>query len=110
MNADGSGQTDITNDPTPSSREMDASWESIQTCGGRRVTQVGDDGPDKIFGTRGRDVIAGLGGKDTILGLGGKDRLCGGRGKDKLVGGKGKDRCVGGSGKDKGRTCEKGKI
>ena len=70
MNADGSGQSDITNDPTPGSREMDPSWQSIQSCGGRQVTQVGDDGPDKIFGTRGPDVIAGLGGRDVDPGTG----------------------------------------
>lgn len=110
MNADGSGQTNITNTPAPQN-ELGVSWQPIQKCGGRRVTIVGDDGPDKIKGTKKPDVIAGFGGRDVIRGLGGSDRICGGSGRDKLVGGPGaKDMCSGGAGKDKGSACERGKL
>jgi Tol biopolymer transport system component len=90
--------------------ELSPMWESVHRCGGRVVTLTGDDGPDKIKGTKRADVIAGFGGKDKILGRGGKDRICGGPGKDRLVGGGGADRCLGGKGKDKGGGCEKGKL
>ena len=65
-------------------------WQSLQRCGGRAVTIVGDDGPDKLKGTKRADVIAAFAGKDTILGRGGNDRICAGKGKDKIVGGGGR--------------------
>jgi Ca2+-binding RTX toxin-like protein len=110
MNADGSAQTNITNTAPPVG-ELSPSWQSIQRCGGRLVTIVGDDGPDRIKGTKKADVIASFGGNDTVKGLGGSDRMCGGKGKDRLVGGDGpKDLCSGGAGKDRGSSCEKGKL
>jgi hypothetical protein len=104
-------------------------WGAIPVdCGGRRATQVGTEGKDRLVGTKGRDVIAGLGGRDKIKGKGGKDILCGGEGKDRLSGNKGrdkllggrgkdllsggkgrKDRCVGGPGRDRAKACERTK-
>jgi dipeptidyl aminopeptidase/acylaminoacyl peptidase len=101
--------TNITNN---SIRDEGADWQSLQRCAGRPVTIMGDDGPDKIKGTKKADVIAAFAGKDTILGLGGSDRICAGKGKDKIVGGGGrKDLCRGQQGKDKGfKGCERGKL
>jgi TolB protein len=87
----------------------DPDWQPIQRCGGRAVTILGDQGPDKIKGTKKPDVIAAFGGKDTILGRGGRDRICGGAGKDRISGGGGDDICAGGKGRDRG-SCEKGKL
>ena len=87
---------------TPGSSGEDPSWQYIYRCGKRRATIVGDDGPEKIKGTKKRDVIVGNGGRDVIKGRGGNDVLCGGRGKDVLIGGPGKkDRLIGGPGRDK---------
>jgi len=108
-NADGSGQTDITSNPS-SSDARDPDWQDIQTCRGRQVTLVGDDGPDKIKGTKRRDVIDANGGKDTVIGRGGNDLICLGAGKDKAIGGGGRDLCVGGQGKDSAKGCERGKL
>jgi Tol biopolymer transport system component len=92
--------------------EFNPTWEAIYTCAGRRATIVGDDGPDRIRGTKGADVIVANAGKDKIAGRGGSDRICAGKGKDKVAGNAGKkDRCFGGGGKDKGgKGCEKGKL
>ena len=101
MNPDGSGQTPLTSGPDP---DTPSDWEPIYRCGKRRATIVGDDGPDKIKGTKKADVIVGNGGPDRIIGRGGNDRLCGGRGNDVLIGGGGEnDRLLGGKGKDKQR-------
>ena len=109
MNADGSGQTNLTNTQLPPSRPLRAG-EYVYRCGGRKATIVGDDGPDNE-GHEPRRRDRSNGGKDTVLGRGGSDRICGGRGKDKLVGGAGpKDLCAGGKGKDRGKACEKGKL
>ena len=97
LNADGSGLTNLTSDGEGNS---DPSWEYVYRCAGRRATIVGDDGPDKIKGTKKADVIVANAGKDKIRGRGGNDRICGGKGKDLLVGGKGTDRLKGGKGKD----------
>ncbi|MGZ5358717.1 MAG: hypothetical protein ACXWF9_06960 [Solirubrobacterales bacterium] len=93
-------------------REERPMWQSLQRCGGRAVTIVGDDGPDKLKGTKRADVIAAFAGKDTILGRGGNDRICAGKGKDKIVGGGGRrDLCKGGQGRDRGgKGCERGKL
>ena len=82
----------------------DGSWEYIYRCVKRRATIVlGDDGAEKIKGTKKADVIVGNGGKDKLKGsrrqrpalrrrrerrpdrsgAGKKDRLIGGPGKDK---------------------------
>jgi hypothetical protein len=85
---------------TSGDSEGQPDWESIQRCGGRPATIVGDNGPDKIRGTRRRDVIDANGGRDVIRGRGGGDLICGGKGPDKLLGGKGRDRLFGGKGRD----------
>ena len=116
MNVNGSDPTNLTNTASPLSEGI-PDWQSIQRCGGRKVTLVGDAGPDTIKGTKRADVISGLAGKDKILGRGGNDRICGGAGKDRLVGGRGrdrlaggggKDRCIGGTGRDQRSSCERG--
>jgi TolB protein len=98
MSAGGSGLRNLTR--TEGRDEMEPDWQSIQRCGGRRVTITGDDGPDTIKGTGGADVIMGFGGNDKINGRGGKDVVCGGGGSDRLRGGGGRDRLIGGAGKD----------
>ena len=75
-------------------------WEHVFTCGGRRATIVGDDGPDRIKGTQQADVIVANAGKDIVRGRGGNDRICGGRGKDRLKGNNGRDRLFGQAGAD----------
>jgi len=106
--ANGQGIAPVTN--TPAAEDRDPDWEPIPRCGKRRATIVGDDGPDKLKGTKKADVIVANGGKDKVNGRGGNDRICLGAGKDKAVGGGGEDRCIGGAGKDKGASCEKGKL
>jgi Ca2+-binding RTX toxin-like protein len=87
-------------------------------CFGRKATQTGTNGKDRLEGTRKRDVIVGRGGDDllvgfqgndllcgnggddTIAGVGGNDLLNGGAGFDVLLGMKGNDRAVGGPGRD----------
>jgi Ca2+-binding RTX toxin-like protein len=109
--APGGVPVNLTNTPTPL-RDEGPTWQSLHRCAGRAVTIVGDDGPDKIKGTKRADVIAAFGGKDKIVGRGGSDRICAGPGKDKIVGGGGKkDLCRGEKGKDKGfKGCERGKL
>jgi dipeptidyl aminopeptidase/acylaminoacyl peptidase len=98
MRPDGSSLVNLTN--TDTSSESTPDWESVHRCAGRGVTIVGDDGPDRIVGTRKADVIAGFGGRDVIIGRGGNDRICGAKGNDRLLGGKGRDRLKGGPGRD----------
>lgn len=100
MNANGSSPVVVS--PPGSHTDRDPHWEYIYMCGKRRATIVGDDGPEKILGTKKADVIVGNGGNDKIKGRGGNDRICGGSGRDVLIGGAGrKDRLIGGPGKDK---------
>jgi Tol biopolymer transport system component len=75
-------------------------WEHVFSCAGRRATIVGDEGPDRIKGTKRADVIVANAGKDVISARGGNDRICGGKGKDKLRGNGGRDRIFGQAGKD----------
>jgi hypothetical protein len=88
-------------------------------CRGRRVTMVGTQDPNRLFGNRRRDVILARGGRDRIrggrssdtlcagagpdlaFGGGGRDLLLGGAGPDRLVGGPGRDRLIGGPGVDR---------
>jgi Tol biopolymer transport system component len=105
----GAGLTNLTPTPGPLD-ERNPDWEPIPRCGKSRATIVGDDGPDKIKGTKRKDVIVAFGGKDTVRGRGGNDRICLGKGKDKAIGGGGEDKCVGGKGNDSGTKCEKGKL
>jgi Ca2+-binding RTX toxin-like protein len=69
-------------------------------CDGKRATEAGTAGPDRLRGTARRDVIAGLGGNDVIAALAGNDLVCGGAGRDTLRGGSGRDRLLGGGGND----------
>jgi Ca2+-binding RTX toxin-like protein len=123
--AGGGGATNLTS--TLSADVSDPDAQTIQRCGKRQATLVGDDGANTVTGTNGPDVIVanasadkvnGLGGKDLICGSAGKDKLKGGKGKDKLIGGAGKDTLIGGGGrdscsgskgKDKAKGCEKEK-
>ena len=86
-----------TADPT---QDGSPDWEHVFSCAGRRATIVGDDGPDKIKGTKKADVIVANAGKDIVRGRGGNDRICGGRGKDQLRGNNGRDRIFGQAGAD----------
>jgi Ca2+-binding RTX toxin-like protein len=86
-----------TGDPT---QDGNPDWEHVFSCAGRRATIVGDDGPDKIKGTKKADVIVANAGKDIVRGRGGNDRICGGRGKDQLRGNNGRDRIFGQAGAD----------
>ncbi len=99
MNRNGTGQAPLPG-ASPDANDVSMGWEGIYRCAGRRATIVGDDGPDKIKGTKKPDTIVANGGKDTVLGRGGRDRICGGRGKDRLIGGGGDDVILGGKGKD----------
>jgi Ca2+-binding RTX toxin-like protein len=108
MNANGSGQSHLTDTPAPV-EEYNPDWLSIQRCGGRRITIAGDDGPDRIRGTRRRDVIDANRGRDTIRGRGGNDLICGGGARDRIFGGEGRDRCHGGKGRDRVAGCERGR-
>jgi Tol biopolymer transport system component len=112
MTADGSSQINLTNTGLPDRpNEYASDWQYVYRCGGRPATIVGDDGPDKIKGTKRVDVIVANGGKDRVFGRGGRDRICGGKGRDKLIGGAGrKDLCSGGGGRDSGKGCETGKL
>jgi Tol biopolymer transport system component len=95
--ASGGSPVALTAGPEPSTQP---SWEHVFRCGKRRATIVGDDGPDKIKGTKRADVIVANAGRDVVKGRGGRDRICGGRGKDVLRGGAGVDLLRGGKGRD----------
>ena len=86
--------------PDDSRADGHPDWEHVFLCAGRRATIVGDDGPDKIKGTKKADVIVANAGKDVIRGRGGNDRICGGRGRDQLRGNNGRDRLFGQAGAD----------
>jgi TolB protein len=110
MNADGTGQTQLTTHAAP---DLSPSWQPVPIC-----TISGTDGPDQLVGTDGDDVICGLDGQDTISsGLGndvvfggpagdtiqdqgGSDLLYGESGSDVLLGGPGYDGLDGGPGPD----------
>ncbi len=64
------------------------------------VTEHGDNGRDRIVGTKGADALKGLGGRDALIGGKGADVLIGGKGSDVLIGGKGDDLLRGGPGRD----------
>ena len=87
MGAGGGAAQDLSPATNPS--DSNPSWEYVYMCGKRRATIVGDDGPEKILGTKKADVIVGNGGNDKIKGRGGNDRICGGSGRDVLIGGAG---------------------
>jgi WD40-like Beta Propeller Repeat len=113
--ANAQGQTNLTQ--TPSDREDNPDWEDVQKCGAKRATIVGDDGPDRLLGTKGRNVFdanAATTGKNVVKGKGGNDLICIGAGKAKVNCGKGKrDKVIAtGKGKRKVKGCEikKGKL
>jgi Ca2+-binding RTX toxin-like protein len=106
MPAGGGPATNITNTAGPIA-EHNLDFESVQRCGKRRATIVGDDGPDKIKGTKKKDVIDGNGGKETIRGRGGNDILCGLGKKTRVICGGGNDKVIGKFKSAKG--CERGK-
>lgn len=107
MNADGSGQRDLTN--SVAGADVAPEWGgNVPLSGGARLaaapasghgasaggffcTKVGTKRGEPLTGTKGIDVICGLGGRDTIRGLGGADVLSGGTGNDRLLGGPGGD-------------------
>ena len=60
----------------------------------------GNEGANRITGTRLNDTLYGNGGNDTLLGLSGDDWLIGGAGNDRLNGGSGTDKLEGGTGTD----------
>ncbi len=115
--ANAQGQTNLTQTPSSTDRENTPDWEDVQTCGGKRATIVGDDGPDSLFGTKKGNVVdanAASGGKNVVKGKGGNDLICVGPGKAKVNCGKGKrDKVIAtGKGKRKVKGCEikKGKF
>lgn len=79
---------------------IEPAWQYVYRCDGHRATIVGDDGRDKVKGTKRDDVIVANDGRDRINAGAGDDLVCGGSGRDVLIGGKGKDRLIGGKGKD----------
>jgi dipeptidyl aminopeptidase/acylaminoacyl peptidase len=134
MNADGSGQTDLTeqfgsDDHTPAWSPDGAHIAygcSFKVCtvnndGTEKATLtqdttfspdwqpiactiLGTSGDDLLAGTAGDDIICGLDGNDAILGWAGNDVLLGGAGDDLIDGGAGIDLLVGGAGSDRLRA------
>jgi Tol biopolymer transport system component len=91
--------------------ESNPDWEDVQNCRSSRATIVGDDGPDRLLGTKRRDVVdanATTGGKNIVKSKGGNDLICVGAGKAKVNCGKGKkDKVISqGKGKRKVKNCE----
>lgn len=64
-------------------------------------TLNGEDGDDRLTGTRGDDLINGNEGDDFLRGLGGDDLLNGGLGNDRLIGNGGDDILSGGEGSNR---------
>ncbi|WP_205695580.1 ExeM/NucH family extracellular endonuclease [Conexibacter sp. SYSU D00693] len=77
------------------------------TCGGRRATIVGTDGPDRLVGTPDADVIVARGGDDEVTGDKGEDVICAGEGDDRVDAGPGADRVDEGPGQDEVRRGER---
>jgi hypothetical protein len=105
--AGGGAATNLTNNPGSPDITPDA--EAVQKCGGKTATLVGDDGPDKITGTKRKDVVDANRGKETVKGKGGNDIICLGPGKGKALGGGGNDRCIGAKGRQTAAGCERTK-
>jgi hypothetical protein len=70
-------------------------------CFGKRATEVGTGGGEKIRGTGKKDAIVAKGGSDRISTGRGADRICAGKGKDKVNAGPGNDKVKGSGGNDK---------
>ena len=67
--------------------------------------RIGNDQPNKLFGTHGdnvgQDTLLGFGAGDLLVGRSAADQLAGGSGADRLYGNDGNDTLDGGSGRDK---------
>jgi Ca2+-binding RTX toxin-like protein len=68
---------------------------------GPRFVVIGNNGSNRIEGTRNADRILALGGNDRVAGGGGNDCIDGGAGNDRVFGGNGNDRVFGGNGNDR---------
>jgi Ca2+-binding RTX toxin-like protein len=116
MNADGSGQTQLTR-RNPRSADVLPDWGPRPSATARADVLHGTAGPNTLCGRGGGDTLLGLGGNDTLFGerRGARgaasgdagaaatakgDRLLGGAGNDKLYAGAGGDRLDGGPGRD----------
>lgn len=62
---------------------------------------IGNDGANRVSGTRHADTLRGLAGPDSIFGGSGDDTLDGGPGNDFVIGGAGHDTMTGGTGHDR---------
>jgi Tol biopolymer transport system component len=93
MNADGTGQARLTNDPAV---DLSPDWQPLPAC-----TVSGTGGADPaLLGTDGNDVICARGGDDVVLGGLGHDLVLGGPGADSIGGEDGNDLLVGEGGND----------
>jgi Tol biopolymer transport system component len=102
----GGPATPITTTPAPIS-EQTPDFEAVQLCGKRVATIVGDDGPDKVKGTKRGDVIDANAGKNKVNSGGGNDTICAGKKARINCGGGKRDRVIGRF--KKAKNCERGK-
>ena len=67
--------------------------------------RIGNDQPNKLFGTYGdnvgQDTLLGFGAGDLLVGRSAADQLAGGSGRDRLYGNDGNDTLDGGPGRDR---------
>ncbi len=85
-----------------SSYELGSGIEILKASPGTsRLTLIGNELSNEIYGSSGIDILHGRDGNDKLYGDGGNDTLTGGNGNDLLYGGKGNDRLDGGNGNDK---------
>jgi WD40-like Beta Propeller Repeat len=110
--ANAQGQLNLTNTFGGGESEQNPDWEDVQMCGRSRATIVGDDGSDRLLGTKARDVIdanAADSGKNVVKGRAGNDLICIAGGKAKVNCGKGaRDKVISlGPGKHKAKGCER---
>ena len=103
-----SGGTPALLSPTPQPvMELSPDFHAIQRCGKKEATVVGDDGPDKLKGTKRGEVIDANAGKNKVTSGAGNDTICAGK-KSTINCGKGKkDRVIGKY--KKAKNCERGK-
>lgn len=79
---------------------MPTGLSEVPTCRGERVTCVGSDGHDLIWGSEMRNVIYAGAGNDAIKGSEENDVICGGPGNDSIHGARGDDALYGDEGSD----------
>jgi Ca2+-binding RTX toxin-like protein len=72
----------------------------VDLVNGIKLTDIGGDAADTLFGWTGNDFIQGNAGNDTLFGFGGNDILNGGAGEDAIYGGQGDDLAYGGGAND----------